>query len=114
LKSQSKTGSTGFGALNLEELRTIQNKAATLDPVSPNYKNDLADIDNYFARIEKTTTARAARAEEKVKSRQAANAPSKPATSNDEAKIKRFIDFNGGKPTRQQAIDALRKSGVIQ
>jgi hypothetical protein len=111
LKSQSKTGATGFGALNLEELRTIQNKAATLDPVSPNYKNDLADIDKYFAGIEKMTSARTVRAEEKIKNRQGANAP---APLNDEAKIQRFIDFNGGKPTKQQAIDALRKSGVIK
>lgn len=66
LKTQSKTGATGFGALNLEELRTIQNKAATLDPVSPNYAKDLADIDDYFSRIEKMTTSRVGRAEAKL------------------------------------------------
>jgi hypothetical protein len=66
LKAQSKTGATGFGALNLEELKTIQNKAATLDPVSPNYAKDLADIDAYFSRIEKMTASRVGRAEDKL------------------------------------------------
>ncbi len=32
LKSNSPTGSTGFGALNTEELKTLQNQFATLDP----------------------------------------------------------------------------------
>jgi hypothetical protein len=30
-----------------------------------------------------------------------------------EQKIQRFIDFNGGKPTRQEAIDALTKAGKL-
>jgi hypothetical protein len=30
-----------------------------------------------------------------------------------EQKIKLFIDHNGGKPTREQAIDALTKAGQI-
>jgi hypothetical protein len=114
LKSQSKTGATGFGALNLEELKTIQNKAATLDPVSPNYAKELADIDAYFSRIEKMTSNRNVRAEEKIKSRQTPTSSAKPSPSNDEAKIKRFIDFNGGKPTREQAINALKASGLIK
>jgi phage-related protein len=103
LKSQSKTGATGFGALNLEELKTIQNKAATLDPVSPNYAKELADIDDYFSRIEKMTASRVGRAEDKLG-----------IGTGDEAKIKKFIDYNGGKPTRQQAINALKASGVIK
>lgn len=115
LKSQSKTGSTGFGALNLEELRTIQNKAATLDPMSPNYKNDLADIDNYFARIEKITEARAGRAEQKVKNRQGVNVP---LSSNDEATIKKFIEYNTKPnklpPTREDAIKFLRDRNLIK
>ena len=30
-----------------------------------------------------------------------------------EQKIQRFIDFNGGKPTRQEAEEALRKAGKL-
>jgi hypothetical protein len=37
----------------------------------------------------------------------------KPAELTREQKIQRFIDFNGGKPTRQQAIDALTKAGQL-
>jgi hypothetical protein len=32
LKSQSRTGATGFGQLNLQELKIIQDSAAKLDP----------------------------------------------------------------------------------
>lgn len=37
----------------------------------------------------------------------------KPTELTREQKIQRFIDFNGGKPTRQQAIDALTKAGQL-
>jgi hypothetical protein len=37
----------------------------------------------------------------------------KPAERSREETIKRFIDFNGGKPTRQEAIDALTKAGKL-
>lgn len=85
LKTQSKTGATGFGALNLEELRTIQNKAATLDPVSPNYAKDLADIDDYFSRIEKMTASRVGRAEAKLNK-------GKEPSADIEAKIQATVD----------------------
>ena len=37
----------------------------------------------------------------------------KSGESTREQKIQRFIDFNGGKPTRQEAIDALTKAGKL-
>jgi hypothetical protein len=41
--------------------------------------------------------------------------PAQPKSSEPtrEQKIQRFIDFNGGKPTRQEAIDALTKAGKL-
>ena len=38
---------------------------------------------------------------------------SSPTELTREQKIQRFIDFNGGKPTRQEAEDALRKAGKL-
>jgi hypothetical protein len=88
LKSQSKTGATGFGALNLEELRTIQNKAGNLDPVSPSYKKDLQDIDDYFAKIENTLSEKSGRVEEILGKK---STPT-PVSKNKEAQIKALVD----------------------
>jgi len=88
LKSQSKTGATGFGALNLEELRTIQNKAGNLDPVSPSYKQDLKDIDDYFAKIENTLSERSGRVEELLGKKPTPT----PVSQNKEAQIKALVD----------------------
>ena len=88
LKGQSKTGATGFGALNLEELRTIQNKAATLDPMSPNYAKDLKDVDDYFAKIENTLSARSSRAEEALNTKPSTT----PISKDKEARIKELVD----------------------
>lgn len=43
----------------------------------------------------------------------AAKQPSTPAGLSREQKIQRFIDFNGGRPTRKEAEDALRKAGKL-
>jgi hypothetical protein len=88
LKSQSKTGATGFGALNLEELRTIQNKAGNLDPVSPSYKKDLQDIDDYFAKIENILSEKSGRVEEILGKKPTPT----PVSKNKEAQIKAMVD----------------------
>jgi hypothetical protein len=88
LKSQSKTGATGFGALNLEELRTIQNKAGNLDPVSPSYKKDLQDIDDYFAKIENTLSEKSGRVQEILGKKPTPT----PVSQNKEAQIKALVD----------------------
>lgn len=44
----------------------------------------------------------------------AQKSPSQPSASGDEAKIQRYIDFNKGKPTREQAINALKSAGLIK
>ena len=88
LKSESKTGATGFGALNLEELRTIQNKAGNLDPVSPSYKQDLQDIDDYFAKIQNILSEKSGRAEELLSKKPTPT----PVSKNKEARIKALVD----------------------
>lgn len=44
----------------------------------------------------------------------APKSPPQPSASGDEAKIQRYIDFNKGKPTREQAINALKSAGLIK
>lgn len=108
LKQQSKTGASGLGALNMKELEAIQSTISNLDPVSPNYKNDLKKIDDFFARTENLMSKRESRATAR------ATPSTQPSQSSDEAKIQRFIDFNGGRPKREDAIRELRKAGVIK
>jgi hypothetical protein len=102
LKQQSSTGASGLGALNMKEFDAIQGIIASLDPKSANYANDLEKVDAFFARAEDLMTKQSGRAKEKLGT-----------GSDNETKIKRYIDFNGGKPTRQQAINALKKAGLI-
>lgn len=105
LKQQSSTGASGLGALNMKEFDAIQGIIASLDPKSANYASDLSKVDAFFARAEDLMIKQSSRAKKDLGAG---------AGSSDEAKIQRFIDFNGGKPSRQQAIDALKKSGVIK
>ena len=62
-------------------------------------------------------TAKPAEAKPSPAPSQAAPAPAKqtssPAGLTREQKIQRFIEFNGGKPTREEAIQFLRKAGQI-
>jgi hypothetical protein len=89
----------------MKEFDAIQGIIASLDPKSANYASDLDKVDKFFARAEELMTKQSGRAKENLGAG---------AGSSDEAKIQRFIDFNGGKPSRQQAINALKKSGVIK
>jgi len=107
LKQQSSTGASGLGALNMKEFDAIQGIIASLDPKSANYASDLSKVDAFFARAEDLMIKQSGRAKKDLGAGAGAG-------SSDEAKIQRFIDFNGGKPSRQQAIDALKKSGVIK
>lgn len=108
LKSQSKTGATGFGALNLEELRTIQNKAGSLDPMSPSYADDLQKIDNYFAKIQNDLSVRGSRAQEKL----GAKPTNTPVSQSKEAQIKALVDRAMADPrtkgTRAQVESFIR------
>lgn len=66
LKSQSKTGATGFGSLAVKELETIQNAATALDPADKNFPKQLKIINDSFDRWKKLMEQRGARAEAKV------------------------------------------------
>lgn len=63
---------------------------------------------------EKATLLGQGRAEAEPTKPSAAKPPSQPSVSGDEAKIQRYIDFNKGKPTREQAINALKSAGLIK
>lgn len=57
-KSQSKTGATGFGALNSKELKVLQDNIAALDTgLSPDdFNSKLAEVTKYFDKLEKKAT----------------------------------------------------------
>lgn len=46
MKQQSKTGATGFGALNTRELDLLESTARALDPASPTFEKDLKYIED--------------------------------------------------------------------
>ena len=51
LKAQSRTGATGFGALNTKELQLILDKTRALDPTDKMFKDNLAVVINGWQRI---------------------------------------------------------------
>jgi hypothetical protein len=57
-KSQSKTGATGFGALNSKELKVLQDNISSLDTeLSPDdFKTKLGEVTSYFDKLEKKAT----------------------------------------------------------
>ena len=114
LKSESKTGATGFGALNLEELRTIQNKAGNLDPVSPTYKKDLKDIDDYFATIQNTLEEKRGRAEEVLGKKPTPTPVSKDREARIKALVDRAMTDSRTKGTRSQVESKIRARPEFQ
>jgi hypothetical protein len=120
LKDASKTGASGLGQTTKNEFDALQSRIKKLDPKSANFAKDLDAIDTVYARLEKQLETKAGRvAEVSAAGKTPAAAPTPtapktaPANKNTEAIIQKFIDFNGGKPTRQQAIDFLKKNGKI-
>ena len=51
LKTQSKTGATGFGALNTKELQLVLDKTRALDPADKMFKDNLTTVMNGWQRI---------------------------------------------------------------
>jgi hypothetical protein len=120
LKDASKTGASGLGQTTKNEFDALQSRIKKLDPKSANFAKDLDAIDAVYARLEKQLETKAGRVAEVSaagKTPAATPTPTAPKTTptnkNTEAIIQKFIDFNGGKPTRQQAIDFLKKNGKI-
>jgi hypothetical protein len=106
MKQQSTTGASGLGALNMKEFDAIQGIIASLDPKSANYASDLEKVDKFFERAEELMAKQSGRAKQNLGTGSGAG-------SGDEAKIKRFIEFNGGRPSREDAIKALKAAGLI-
>jgi hypothetical protein len=120
LKDASKTGASGLGQTTRNEFEALQSRIKKLDPKSANFAKDLDAIDTVYSRLEKQLETKASRVAEVSavgKTPVATPVPTTPKTApankNAEAIIQKFIDFNGGKPTRQQAIDFLKKNGKI-
>ena len=57
LKTQSKTGATGFGALNTKELQLILDKTRALDPADKMFKENLTTVVNGWQKIRQNTVA---------------------------------------------------------
>ena len=120
LKDASKTGASGLGQTTKNEFDALQSRIKKLDPKSANFAKDLDAIDTVYARLEKQLEAKAGRVAEVSAVGKPPTTPTpsptpkvSPINKNTEAIIQKFIDFNGGKPTRQQAIDFLKKNGKI-
>ena len=105
---------TGFGALNLEELRTVQNKAGNLDPVSPTYKKDLKDIDDYFATIQNTLEEKRGRAEEVLGKKPTPTPVSKDREARIKALVDRAMTDSRTKGTRSQVESKIRARPEFQ
>jgi hypothetical protein len=144
LKAQSKTGATGFGSLAVKELETIQSAATALDPADKNFPQQLGIIKASFERWKKMMESRGQKLEERsttstqpstqqtnsAPAQQTSaqqpvpqtNAPKPPqnvvtqANANEQI-IQATIDANvkkGKKITREQAVQALTKAGVLK
>lgn len=104
-KAQSKTGATGFGALNMKELEVIKQNIADLDQMklSPDeFKKKLNTVYAYFDKLEKKATGTynpreepAAGLDAREKKGQAQTgtptAPAKSTTSTDDDLIKKYL-----------------------
>lgn len=57
-KAQSRTGATGFGALNSKELKVLQDNIVALDTgLSPeDFKKKLKEVDDYFIKLQNKAT----------------------------------------------------------
>lgn len=99
MKNQSKTGATGFGALNIAELDQLKSSFLALDPASKSFPQDLKD---WKERLEVIKTKLQNKGEGKY-------------SSNVESQISAVMNDprNKGK-TREQVINSLKSKGLIQ
>ena len=104
LKSQSRTGATGFGALSEKELTLLINKIASLDPTDKMFKQNLVTVMDEWKRVQR-----------KVKDSRQELMGIGGINQNYEDLISRTIDYNKGKGTmsRTQALELLKASGKI-
>lgn len=103
LKSQSRTGATGFGSLTEKELTLLMNRITSLDPTDKMFKENLTTVMEEWKKVQ-----------QKVRNsrRELQGGVSVP---NAEDLIKRTIEFNKtkGNMSRDQAIQLLKSSGKL-
>ena len=100
LKSQSRTGATGFGALSEKELALILNKTRALDPTDKLFKENLAVVMDGWSKIRNQVR------ESRL------NLQGKKEGAGGEDLIARTMKANPGK-TREQVTQKLRDLGKL-
>ncbi len=100
LKSQSRTGATGFGALSEKELALILNKTRALDPTDKLFKENLAVVMDGWSKIRNQVR------ESRL------NLQGKKEGTGGEDLITRTMKANPGK-TREQVTQKLRDLGKL-
>jgi hypothetical protein len=68
MKSQSKTGATGFGALNMTELEKLESTVRRLDPLDPNFDKDIQYVIDKITENKKNITTELDRRKQKLSS----------------------------------------------
>jgi len=103
LKSQSRTGATGFGALNEKELTLVLNKTRSLDPADKLFKENLGVVMDGWGKIRNQVR------ESRL------NLQGKQGEANAEAMINKTIEHNKakGKMSREQAVQLLKSAGRL-
>lgn len=66
MKSQSKTGATGFGALNMAELDKLESTVRRLDPLDPNFDKDIQYVIDKVTENKKLITTELERKKQKL------------------------------------------------
>jgi hypothetical protein len=90
LKTQSKTGATGFGALNTKELQLILDKTRALDPADKMFRENLTTVMNGWQKLKTQSAASRENLMGAVQQTPPALAP------NPEAWIKKNLEGNKG------------------
>lgn len=103
LKSQSRTGATGFGALSEKELTLILNKTRSLDPTDKMFKENLGVVMDGWSKIRNQVR------ESRL------NLQGKKSEANAESLINKTIEHNKskGNMTREQAVQLLKSAGRL-
>jgi hypothetical protein len=100
LKSQSRTGATGFGALSEKELSLVLNKTRALDPTDKMFKENLGVVMEGWSKIRKQVR------ESRL------NLQGKKDEMGGEDLISRTLKANPGK-TREQVVKKLTELGKL-
>ena len=103
LKSQSRTGATGFGSLTEKELTLLMNRITSLDPTDKMFKQNLSTVMEEWKKVQ-----------QKVRNSRRELQGGVPVTNAEEL-INRTIEFNKskGNMSRDAAIQLLKSSGKL-